>query len=114
MKEEDVRRLVRQQVESIRKAESGVLPPTPYVVCEILVRMKTMKPWEGMATTEPIGRALRVLVEEAVHGRKFPPSDPQTEPETEDLSVLSPIEVVKKVKAKKHRHLQDPPLRKTG
>ena len=107
MTEAEVRRLVRREVDSIRTAESGVLPPTPYVVCEIIKRMRTMKPWEGMAATEPIGRALRVLVEETIHGRVLG-TVPVPEPEPEDLTTMSPIEVVHKVKAKKHRHI---PLR---
>jgi hypothetical protein len=112
MKEAEVRRLVRQQVASIRQSRSGALPATPYVVIEVITRMRTMKAWEGLTATDSIGRALRALVEEVVHG---PIQVEEGEVLDEDLSALSPIEIVKKVKARKHRHLQEPPsLRKTG
>lgn len=117
MHEVEVRRLVRREVDSICKAESEVLPPTPYVVVEIISRLKTLKPWEGMAATDPIGRALRRLVEEIVQkAPRLPRKAPAPEtPEDLDLHVLPPLEVVQAVGARKHRHLREkPPLKAAG
>lgn len=107
MTEPEVRRLVRREIDSIRTAESGVLPPTPYVVIEIIRRNKTMKPWEGMAATQTMGGALRTMVEEIL-GKRSP--QPQAVPakeheDVEDLRAVPPIEAARRLGTKKHRHL---------
>lgn len=117
MLEADVRRLVRREVDSICKAESGVLPPTPYVVIEIIKRLKTLKPWEGLGATDSLGRALRQMVEEIVSKAPRLPrqAPPYQEPEEMDLNVMPPLEVVKTLGVPKHRHLREkPPLREAG
>lgn len=108
MTEPEVRRLVRREIESIRKAESGELPPTPYVVVEIIRRLKTMKPWEGMAASEPMGGALRTMIEEIL-GKRSPrpgalPAKESEEPE--DLRTVPPLEAARRLGTKRHRHLK--------
>lgn len=112
MLEADVRRLVRREVDSICKAESGVLPPTPHVVIEIIRRLKTLKPWEGLGASDSISRALRQMVEEIV--QKAPRLTRKTPepPDDLDLHVLPPLEAVQAVGARKHRHLREKPLLK--
>jgi hypothetical protein len=114
MLETEARRLVRREVDSICKAESGVLPPTPYVVVEIIKRLKTMKPWEGLTASTPIGRALRQMVEEIVQkAPRLPRKSPTPEPPDDlDLCALPPLEVVQAVGARKHRHLREIPILK--
>ena len=114
MTENDVRRLVHREVDSICKQESGVLPPTPYVVVEIIRRMKTLKPWDGLGATTPIGRALRQMVEEIV--QKVPRAPKVSmRPDEQDLHVMPPLDIVNALGVPKHRHLRDkPPLKEAG
>lgn len=107
MTEPEVRRLVRREIESIRTAESGVLPPTPYVVVEVIRRLKTMKPWEGMTASQTMGGALRTMVEEILGKRSpLPKAVPAKEhEEVEDLRTVPPIEAARRLGTKKHRHL---------
>lgn len=114
MLETEVRRLVRREVDSICKAESGVLPPTPYVVVEIIKRLKTLKPWEGLVATDSMGRALRQMVEEIVQkAPRLPRKAPAPEPPDDlELRALPPLEIVQAVGVKKHRHLREKPILK--
>lgn len=114
MTEAEARRLVRREVDSICKAESGVLPPTPYVVVEVISRLKTLKPWEGLGATDSMGRALRQLVEEIVQkAPRLPRSVPAPEsPDDLELRALPPLEIVLAVGARKHRHLREKPILK--
>ena len=108
MTEPEVRSLVRREVDSIKKSESGVLPPTPYVVMEVIRRLKTLKPWEGMSASEPLGEALRLLVEQVL-GKKptYPKMTlPSPSTEVEDLRAMAPLEAAKRVGTRKHRHLR--------
>jgi hypothetical protein len=106
MTEADVRRLVRREIDSIRVAESGVLPPTPYVVVEIMGRMKTLKPWEGVDASLPIGRALRGVVEGIIKGEPKVKAISAQDFDL-DLRCLHPKDVVELVGAKKHRHVRE-------
>lgn len=111
MTETEVRRLVRREVDSICKREGGALPPTPYVVVEVIERLRTLKPWEGLGATDPISRALRKLVEEQVVGIprfRRPAPEPSSE---EDLCDLHPREQVKRLGAPRHRHVLEIPLK---
>lgn len=113
MTETEVRRLVRREVDSICKREGGMLPPIPYVVVEIIDRLRTLKPWEGMDTSQPMGRALRTLVEEAVTGvPRLPKAVPQPSEDEDDPRLLPPLAAAKFHGVRKHRHLT--PLRETG
>jgi len=113
MTETEVRRLVRREVDSICKREGGALPPIPYVVIEIIGRLKTLKPWDGVDTSQPIGRALRALVEEAVRGVPRCPKHVEDPPvEDDDPHLLTPLDAAKHLGARKHRHLN--PLKATG
>lgn len=114
MTETEVRRMVRREVESICKREGGALPPTPYVVVEIIDRLRTLKPWEGLDASQPIGRAIRTLVEEAVNGvPRLPKAQPPQEDE-DDPRLLPPLDAAKFHGVRKHRHLNTLPLRETG
>ena len=106
MTEADVRRQVRREIESIRAQESGVLPPTPYVVLEVIRRCKTLKPWEGIATTEPIGKALRVLVEQILEICPLRLKGKQVILEVEDFRTMPPMEAANSYGTRKHRHLR--------
>lgn len=113
MTEAEARRLVRREVDSICKREGGQIPPTPYVVVEIIGRLKTVKPWAGADTSQPIGRAIRKLVEETVTGIPRQPRFQEPPPEDdEDPRLLPPREAAVFHGARKHRHLQL--LRETG
>ena len=81
MTEPEVRCLVRREIDSIKKSESGVLPPTPYVVLEVIRRLKTLKPWEGLSASEPLGEALRLLVEQALGKKPIYPKMTPTHPQ---------------------------------
>lgn len=117
MLEADVRRLVRREVDSICKSESGVLPPTPHVVIEVISRLKTLKPWEGLTASDSISRALRQMVEEIVQkaprlSRSVPAPEP---PDDLELRALPPLVIAQAVGARKHRHLREkPPLKAAG
>ena len=108
MTESEVRCLVRREIDSIKKSESGVLPPTPYVVLEVIRRLKTLKPWEGLGASEPLGEALRLLVEQALGKKPIYPKMTPTRPSTEveDLRTMAPLEAAKKAGTRKHRHLR--------
>lgn len=108
MTETEVRRLVRRGIDSVRAQESGVLPPGPYVVIEILRRCKTLKPWEGLAASQPMGRALRVMVEEILGKRPLQPKEfiPEAPEEPVDLRTVLPLEAARQLGTKKHRHLK--------
>ena len=105
MTETEVRRLVRREVDSICKREGGALPPTPYVVIEILGRLKTLKPWEGLPASTPMGGALRVLVYESVRGVPRQPKTSQAPPEDDDPWLLPPLAAAIAFGTRKHRHL---------
>ena len=111
MTETEVRRLVRREVDSICKREGGALPPTPYVVVEVIERLRTLKPWEGLGTTDSISRALRKLVEEQVVGVPRFRDTPQEPAGEEDLRDLHPREQLKRVGAPRHRHVLEIPLK---
>lgn len=112
MTEAEVRRLVRQQVDCIRASESGVLPPTPYVVMEVINRLKTVRPWEGLSPKDHLGPHLRRLVEETVQGKSVITFEPEktkrrVSPEGGDFEVVQPLKEALRGGAKKTRHLRD-------
>ena len=102
MNEREVQSLIVSEVESIRKRD-GTLPGTPYLWAEIRARQKNLKPWEGMAASQTVGRALRTLLESVLNPS---PKSPQPQAEVEPSpGYLPPLEAVKEAGAKKHRHL---------
>lgn len=64
----EVRTLVKQEMESIRKRD-GEMPKTAYLVVEIADRLKTMTPWEGYDRGVRLGMNLRKVVEDIVQGK---------------------------------------------
>lgn len=75
---EDVIGIIRDEVETIRKREGGDLPKTPYVVMEIIGRMKTLTEWEGKDKGKPVAFALREIIEAYVRGQKIHVLRPKT------------------------------------
>ena len=63
---EDVQRIIRDEVETIRNRESGALPGTPYVVLEIIDRLKTLTDWDGRDQTKKLALSIRELVEDYI------------------------------------------------
>ena len=110
MTETEVRRIVRREIDSYRKQESGELPPTPYVVMEIIRRCKTLRPWKAMGSRETLAMAIRHLVEEILGKRsaQFSCSVDTNEdvPEAEDLQTLPPEEAADGHGARKKKHLR--------
>jgi len=63
----EVKTLVKQEIDSIKKRE-GELPPGAYIVVEVADRLKTLTPWEGYDKAYPLARNIRKVVEDITHG----------------------------------------------
>lgn len=68
-KQEDVLRMVQNEISSIKKRD-GVLDKTPYVVLEIIDRLKTVTEWENRDTTKSVAFSIRELVEFSIKNPK--------------------------------------------
>lgn len=64
----DVKCLVKNEIDSIRKRD-GELPPTAYVVTEVTNRLKTIQPWAGYDAKKTLAINLRGVVEEITKGK---------------------------------------------
>lgn len=77
-KRDDVLRMVQNEVSSIRKRD-GELDKTPYVVLEIIDRLKTVTEWEDRDVTKTVAFSIRELVEFVIKNPKAKlPSKPTT------------------------------------
>jgi hypothetical protein len=66
---EDIFRLVQTELQGIRKRD-GELGPTPYVVLEIIDRLKTVNEWQDRDHTRSVAFGIRELVELAIKNPK--------------------------------------------
>ncbi len=64
----EVRTLVKQEIDAIKKRD-GVLPPGAYIVVEVASRLKTLTPWEGYDKAYPLAKNLRSIVEDIIQGK---------------------------------------------
>jgi hypothetical protein len=67
----EVKTLVKNEIDSIRKRE-GELPPNAYIVVEVADRLKTLTPWESYDKAYPLARNLRKVVEDVMKGNPCP------------------------------------------
>ena len=65
----DIRCLVKNEIDQMKRRD-GDLPKTAYVVMEIVIRLKTLAPWEGFDNHKPLAQNIRPIVEEVMHGTK--------------------------------------------
>ncbi len=128
MNRNEAARLVRREVESVIAAE-GFKPPVPHIVLEVVRRLGTLKPWDGLPEGKrAVATGVRELVEEALSStpkRRGAPAEvaemPTKRPHgawvpqeaCQDLIGVPPLLAAKTLKAAKHRHLSSP-HRKAG
>lgn len=93
--------LVRREVLSIQKRD-GTLQKSAYVWAEVVTRLGTLKPWEGMNACQTVGRALRPLVEAVVASLVAPVAPVE---DVVNLRHLAPLDAAKAYGTKRHRHL---------
>lgn len=70
MHEAEFFNLVKSELNSI-KVKRGILPPTPYLVCEIGERLQTVKNWEEKNKDKPVLLYIREIVEHLLFGKVF-------------------------------------------
>jgi hypothetical protein len=74
---EEVIKSVQSEIAAIQKRD-GELPKTPYVVLEIIERLKTTTDWTDRDRTKPVGKCIRELVELCIKNPKLKiPNKPQ-------------------------------------
>lgn len=64
---ESVVSLCKKEIDKIKKRDSELLP-SPYVVCEIISRLKNISTWSGRDVSEKIGYSLRKIIESLIKG----------------------------------------------
>lgn len=69
---EDVVRIVKDEIETIRKRD-GELPKTAYLVIEIVTRLKTLQDWEGKDPKKKHALCIREIVEKCIANPKYKP-----------------------------------------